>query len=319
MEGTSFHDMAELVRQAALQEAASRAKTRSPLNAASDSTTAAAGTSSSRPPQVSAAAEGEADELLAVYEDEKAKNDALARTVDKRMEALANAKNSKASDARADDQHKRLELEWQQLEYAIRALEDEKRRMPPLESSAVLNVRTRAELYDVNVQYGAALEMIKAELASERDALLRETQLQSDLEIVTTGLEKRLAQLQRKRRLDLTSESAIRDLNRKFKREEQRFKELLAQLIDMGNALFGADNRKVVTLRHYLDEFMNQAWDKPLDPWVSSTRLALRRTGGEVDDAMIELFIRANIIVAHPKDSRRWRLVAFHKATRGSS
>ncbi len=54
------------------------------------------------------------------------------------------------------------------------------------------------------------------------------------------------------------------DLSRKFKREEQRFKELLAQLIDMGNALFGSDNRKVVTLRHYLDEFMNQAWDSPI-------------------------------------------------------
>ncbi|CDU22922.1 uncharacterized protein SPSC_01552 [Sporisorium scitamineum] len=315
MEGTTFYDMAELLRQAALQEAASRAKTRSPLNALTDSTEAA---SSSRPPKISAEAEGEAEELFAVYEDEKAKNDVLARTVDKRLEALANVEDSKAQDARSDDQ-KRLELEWQQLEFAIRALEDEKRRIPPLESSTVLDVRTRAELYDVNLQYTSALEMLKSELASERDALLRETQLQSDLEVVTTGLTKRLAQLQRKRRQDLTSESAIRELNRKFKREEQRFKELLAQLIDMGNALFGADNRKVVTLRHYLDEFMNQAWDKPLDPWVSSTRLALRRTGGEVDDAMIELFIRANIIVAHPKDSRRWRLVAFHKATRGSS
>lgn len=109
------------------------------------------------------------------------------------------------------------------------------------------------------------------------------------------------------------------ELNRKFKREESRFKELLANLIDMGNALFGTDNRKVVTLRHYLDEFMNQAWDKPLDPWVSAAKLALRRTGGEVDDAMIELFIRANIIVPHPKDARRWRLVAFHKPTRSAS
>ena len=85
----------------------------------------------------------------------------------------------------------------------------------------------------------------------------------------------------------------------------------------MGTSLFGSDSRKVVTLRHYLDEFMNQAWDKPLDPWVSANRLALRRTGGEVDDAMIELFLRANIVVAHPKDSRKWRLVGFHKPTRG--
>lgn len=125
------------------------------------------------------------------------------------MEALANVKESKAQDARNDEQQ-RLELEWQQLEFAIQALEDEKRRAPPLESSAVLDVRTRAELYDVNLQYASALETLKAELASERDALLREKQLQSDLEIVTTGLTKRLAQLQRKRRQDLTSESAIR-------------------------------------------------------------------------------------------------------------
>ena len=108
-------------------------------------------------------------------------------------------------------------------------------------------------------------------------------------------------------------------MNKKFKSKESRFKDLLTQLIDLGTSLFGSDNRKVVTLRHYLDEFMNQAWDKPLDPWVSATKLALRRTGGEVDDAMIELFIRANIVVAHPKDSRKWRLVAFHKATRGNN
>lgn len=109
------------------------------------------------------------------------------------------------------------------------------------------------------------------------------------------------------------------ELERKFRGEERRFKELLAQLIDMGNALFGSEKNKVVSLRHYLDEFMNRAWDKPLDPWVSAQKLAMRRTGGEVDDAMIELFIRANLIVAHPKDSRKWRLVAFHKATRTSS
>lgn len=110
-----------------------------------------------------------------------------------------------------------------------------------------------------------------------------------------------------------------RELRRKFKTEEDRFKSLLTQLIDMGQSLFGNDNRKVVTLRHYLDEFMNQAWDKPLDPWVSAARLAQRRTGGEVDDAMIELFLRGNIISAHPKDARRWRLIAFHKATRSSN
>ncbi|EST05686.1 hypothetical protein PSEUBRA_004693 [Kalmanozyma brasiliensis GHG001] len=308
MEGTAYHDMAELLREAALQEAASRAKTRSPLN-----------TSAASSSRVTTEAEDEAEELSAVYEDEKVKNDVLAESVDKRMEALSSSKeNSKANIARSNDQQ-RLELEWQQLDYAIRALEEDKKRIPPLDSSAVLDIRTRAELHDLNAQYASALEMLRSDLSSERDALARETQLQSDLAVVWTGLSKRLAQLQAKRRQDLTSESAIRDLNRKFKREEQRFKELLAQLIDMGTALFGSENRKVVTLRHYLDEFMNQAWDRPLDPWVSSTKLAMRRTGGEVDDAMIELFIRANIIVAHPKDSRRWRLVAFHKATRGSS
>ncbi|GAC99124.1 protein-nucleus import-related protein [Pseudozyma hubeiensis SY62] len=311
MEGTSYHEMAELLRQAALQEAASRAKTRSPLN-----TEPTASTSSSS--KVTAEAEVEAEELFAVYEDEKAKNDALARTIDDRMEALANAKSSKA-DPVVQDEKRKLEIEWQHLEFAIRQLEEEKRHLPELDSSAVLDIRTRAELHDLNLQYSSALSSLRSDLASERDALSRETQLHSDLDIVSAGLSKRLAQLQRKRRQDLTSESSIRnsELNRKFKREEQRFKELLAQLIDMGTSLFGSDNRKVVTLRHYLDEFMNQAWDKPLDPWVSSTKLAMRRTGGEVDDAMIEFFVRANIIVPHPKDSRRWRLVGFHKPTRG--
>ena len=78
MEVTTFYNMAELLREAALQEATSRAKTRSPLNTTSTSTAS----SSSRPARISAEAEEEAEELLAVYEDEKAKNDALARSVD---------------------------------------------------------------------------------------------------------------------------------------------------------------------------------------------------------------------------------------------
>ncbi|SOV09207.1 uncharacterized protein UDID_08302 [Ustilago sp. UG-2017a] len=312
MESTPYTTMAELIRQAALEEATMRARTRSPLNT---SPSAEASSSISTAAELSTEAGAETEELSAVYEDEKARNDALAKMLDKRMEALA---QSTRLDTAKDNDQKKLELEWQQLEYAIQSLEKENQHAPPLDSSAVLDIRTRAELHDLNLQYASALEKLKAELASERDALLRETQLQSDLEIVQTGLKKRLAQLQRKKRQDLTSESAVRELNRTFKAQESRFKELLAQLIDMGNALFGSDNRKVVTLRHYLDEFMNQAWDKPLDPWVSAGKLALRRTGGEVDDAMIELFLRANVVVAHPKDSRKWRLVAFHKATRSS-
>lgn len=112
--------MAELLRQAALQEAASRAKTRSPLN-----TDATASTSSYS--KVTAEAEVEAEELFAVYEDEKAKNDALARTIDERMEALANAKSSKA-DPVIKDEKKKLEIEWQQLEFAIRQIEEGKSR-----------------------------------------------------------------------------------------------------------------------------------------------------------------------------------------------
>lgn len=122
MEGTAYHDMAELLRQAALQEAASRAKTRSPLN--TDST---APTSST--PKVSTEAEAEAEELQAVYEDEKAKNDALARAIDERLEALAKVNKSKADEAARDDK-RRLELEWQQLEFAIRALEEGKSYKP---------------------------------------------------------------------------------------------------------------------------------------------------------------------------------------------
>ncbi|SYW81499.1 uncharacterized protein UHO2_00023 [Ustilago hordei] len=258
----------KLIRQAALEEATTRAKTRSPLNT---SPSAEASSSRSAAAELSTEAGAEIEELSAVYEDEKARNDALAKMLDKRIEALA---QSTRLDTAKDNDQKKRELEWQQLEYAIQSLEKENQHAPPLDSSAVLDIRTRAELHDLNLQYASALEKLKVELASERDALLRETQLQSDLEIVQTGLEKRLAQLQRKKGQDLTSE----ELNRKFKAQESRFKELLAQLIDMGNALFGSDNRKVVTLRHYLDEFMNQAWDKPLDPWVSAGKLALRRT-----------------------------------------
>lgn len=123
-----------------------------------------------------------------------------------RLEALARS-DVKGSD---NDEQKRLELEWQQLEFATRALEKEKQHAPPLEASAVLDIRTRAELHDLNSQYASALEMLKFDLTSERDALQRENQLHSDLDIIKAGLTKRYSQLQRKRRQDLTSESAIR-------------------------------------------------------------------------------------------------------------
>lgn len=158
-----------------------------------------------------------------------------------RMETLASS--SKAEERRNDEQQ-RLEIEWQQLEFAIRALEKGKQHMPfkpihpiqahplltilcsftssalyhaaeksqapPLDSATVLDVRTRAELHDLTQQYASALEMLKAELASERDALARETQLQSDLDIVTVGLTKRMAKLRAKKELDMTSDAAIR-------------------------------------------------------------------------------------------------------------
>ena len=86
----------------------------------------------------------------------------------------------------------------------------EKKHAPPLDSSTVLDIRTRAELHDLNLQYSSTLDYLKTELSSERDALLRETQLRSDLEVVASGLLKRLEQLQRKKRQGLTSDSAIR-------------------------------------------------------------------------------------------------------------
>ncbi len=74
----------------------------------------------------------------------------------------------------------------------------------------MLDVRTRSELHDLNTQYASALDMLKAELGAEREALAREKQLRADLDVVQVGLTRRLAQLQRKRTQDLTSESALR-------------------------------------------------------------------------------------------------------------
>lgn len=72
--------MAELIRQAALEEAATRSKTRSPLNPVQP---AEASSLRSTAAKVSAEAEAETEELSAVYEDEKARNDALAKMLDK--------------------------------------------------------------------------------------------------------------------------------------------------------------------------------------------------------------------------------------------
>jgi hypothetical protein len=75
---------------------------------------------------------------------------------------------------------------------------------------AVLDTRTRAELYDVVLQYGRALDMLRAELAGEAEDLARETQLLADVTAVRGGLEARERQLARRRARDLTSESTIR-------------------------------------------------------------------------------------------------------------
>jgi hypothetical protein len=75
MTGSNFHDLAEILREAALQEAANRTKQRSQLIAS------VAAASSDRL-ELDAQTEAKADELLAVYEDEKAKNDALAKSLD---------------------------------------------------------------------------------------------------------------------------------------------------------------------------------------------------------------------------------------------
>ena len=154
------------------------------------------------------------------------------------LEELARSGAGKA-DEKTEDEQRRLELEWQQLDFAISALEKgevtamldveilqkltfahmrdvdgnllaENKQAPALESATVLDVRTRSELQDLNTQYSAAIDKLRSELGAEREALAREKQLHSDLDVVQVGLNKRLAQLQRKRTQDLTSESAIR-------------------------------------------------------------------------------------------------------------
>lgn len=290
-----------------------------------------------------------------------------------RLEELARTGAGK-TDEKTDGDQRRLELEWQQLDFAILALEKGESTLnpalnvprkltssgsamlasPPVQRTSKHRLwsRRRCSTYARAASCTISTRSTRLLLICSKRSLVQNAKLLrgrsscvpiwmwcswgspsvlrscSAKERRTSRRNlpygKSLPSLYRRSAYALTS-SARRffnvdsDLSRKFRREEHVFKELLAQLIDMGSALFGADNRKVVTLRHFLDEFMNQAWDHPLDPWVSASKLALRRTGGEVDDAIIELFLRANIVVAHPKDARRWRLVAFHKPTRSSS
>lgn len=80
MESTPYTTMAELIRQAALEEATMRARTRSPLNTSPSSE---ASSSISTAAELSTEAGAETEELSAVYEDEKARNDALAKMLDK--------------------------------------------------------------------------------------------------------------------------------------------------------------------------------------------------------------------------------------------
>lgn len=110
-----------------------------------------------------------------------------------------------------------------------------------------------------------------------------------------------------------------RELSERRTRETKRFATLLDKLLVVGEALFAGQNEKVVTLRYYLDTLLNRVWDRPLDPWVRPQDLLHGKRASQVDEAMIQLFLRANVIVAHPKDARRWKMVAFHKPTRTST
>ena len=81
MDGSAVLDVAELVRESAVQEAAERSKTRT-RTAPSDAAHADAPESSSITERDDGAGQ-DIDELVATYHDEKHKNDVLAKQLDK--------------------------------------------------------------------------------------------------------------------------------------------------------------------------------------------------------------------------------------------
>lgn len=86
----------------------------------------------------------------------------------------------------------------------------ERKQAPALESTTILDTRTRFEIQDIGSQYDIELEKLKLELAREKDSLDRENQLLSDLGIVHQGLLKREAKLLQEKDKDPTSALAIR-------------------------------------------------------------------------------------------------------------
>ncbi|KAN0060152.1 hypothetical protein ACQY0O_008126 [Thecaphora frezii] len=335
-------DFVHLLRHTALQEAARRSArldhhahpdpTPSSAAAHTDLTSPAATATSDlpsshpHPPAQPQRGEFLLAELTDLYHDENARNDALHAILHQRLDKLVQDQHppDDSSHTTPSAQRKAKQVELARLEFELERLTEDLRRAPDPVPRPVSMLTTRAMLSDLCSQYATLGPQLAQRLATESALLQDDRQLLSDLKTIASGLGQRQKQVEA--RLDQErnqgSEEVLYRLRRKAEDEQKRMQQLLGHLIEITVGLFEDKSRRS-QMRLLLEELMNRSWDVPQDPYVQVTGnidtagrdkpTAPRRN---YEPALIELVVRANIAVQHPRDARKLRLVAFGKPTR---
>ncbi|SPO37272.1 uncharacterized protein PSFLO_02744 [Pseudozyma flocculosa] len=298
----SLVDFVRVLRETALEQATARSEAlnqRSTPAPPRDSSTANDdGGDDDQSPDGAGSVSPELDlqSLVELYHDERARNDAIQANLH--------------------------ELELERLDWEIDRLQNDLAHAPEPLPSAVSATTTRAALADLCSQYAAILPRLERQLTTEQSLLASDTQLLADLRIVEAGLRKRLDQVEARLadEREQGSEEVLKKLQRKTEAHDTQMRSLLGQLIKLTSNLFD-DRQRVKSMRFFIEELMNRAWDVPQDPYLQVTGPI---DGGAVGDrpqrsyepALVELAVRANFAVQHPRDARKLRLVAFGRPTR---
>ncbi|EPQ29958.1 uncharacterized protein PFL1_02630 [Pseudozyma flocculosa PF-1] len=326
----SLVDFVRVLRETALEQATARSEAlnqRSTPAPPRDSSTANDdGGDDDQSPDGAGSVSPELDlqSLVELYHDERARNDAIQANLHERLAQLVEQQSTRADEQRPSLSASRVakELELERLDWEIDRLQNDLAHAPEPLPSAVSATTTRAALADLCSQYAAILPRLERQLTTEQSLLASDTQLLADLRIVEAGLRKRLDQVEARLadEREQGSEEVLKKLQRKTEAHDTQMRSLLGQLIKLTSNLFD-DRQRVKSMRFFIEELMNRAWDVPQDPYLQVTGPI---DGGAVGDrpqrsyepALVELAVRANFAVQHPRDARKLRLVAFGRPTR---
>ncbi|PWN48972.1 hypothetical protein IE53DRAFT_388820 [Violaceomyces palustris] len=250
-------------------------------------------------------------DLAQLYEDQRLRNDFDWESLQKDVEALSGSQGvvPGLSEKGPEKSREIKEIELAQVEFQIAELQKELSKTEDLKDSLTIELKLRSETVRTIGQYDIALESLEKQWLEEEESLKMESQFLSDLKVVDEGLSKTRSDLQDKLERESEMDSiALNKLKSKLRMTEKDLGDKLQALIQTSNGLFSQAKSRM-QLRSLLDNLMNQAWDRPLDPYISVERYP---------ENLVALLVRSNVALLHPRDSRRVKLVPFHRETRSS-